>query len=276
MPNPNGCRVFLLLIPPLFSLFPVAAITLILERISSNLLRDQTTRNLRDGAYELHLNRPTSTGSNNTSIDVTLLTKQAPTFALLSVCTLAYVASALGVLGIWDLKRVEGTMQHQRAWSWTVITSNLVMFGASLGVFGYLSSVQNSEKDWKSYEDAAQDGQRLTEETWSCQINKFFPDESWAGNACTTAKATRFCLIGIAISSLLVIVSASILIRSRGGIKWLLGGKGRYAGFESVYELRPTGYQTPYIVQYAPQPILQPGYQAAYTNATANQQMNSR
>lgn len=51
-------------------------------------------------------------------------------------------------------------------------------------------------------------------------------------------KATRFCLIPLAIAALLTIAAVWKLINDRGGIKWLFGGKGRYGGFDSVYELR--------------------------------------
>jgi hypothetical protein len=36
-------------------------------------------------------------------------------------------------------------------------------------------------------------------------------------------------------------VSVWVLIRQRGGLKWLCGGKGRYAGFDNVYELQQGG-----------------------------------
>ena len=92
-------------------------------------------------------------------------------------------------------------------------------------------------------------------------------------------KATRFLLIPIAIFSLLVLVSFWFLIRQRGGLKWLCGGKGRYAGFDNVYELQQGGppgqyaqgttgpyVQGPYAQgppQWAPQPyyVVQPAQQ---------------
>lgn len=54
-------------------------------------------------------------------------------------------------------------------------------------------------------------------------------------------KATRFLLVPMAIFSLLFLVSLWVLIRQRGGLKWLCGGKGRYAGFDNVYELQQGG-----------------------------------
>lgn len=46
-------------------------------------------------------------------------------------------------------------------------------------------------------------------------------------------------LIPLVVSALLVMLSAWILVNDRGGIKWLVGGRGRYGGFESIYEMRP-------------------------------------
>ena len=61
----------------------------------------------------------------------------------------------------------------------------------------------------------------------------------------------------MAIFSLLVVVSLWILVRQRGGVKWLCGGKPRYAGFDNVYELQQTAPPAPYVQgppQWAPQP----------------------
>lgn len=46
-------------------------------------------------------------------------------------------------------------------------------------------------------------------------------------------------LIPLAISSALIVLSAWVLIGDRGGIKWLFGGRGRYGGFDSIYEMQP-------------------------------------
>jgi hypothetical protein len=48
-------------------------------------------------------------------------------------------------------------------------------------------------------------------------------------------------LIPLAISSALILVCTGLLIRDRGGAKWLLGGKGRYAAFDNVMELPHQG-----------------------------------
>lgn len=60
-------------------------------------------------------------------------------------------------------------------------------------------------------------------------------------------KATRFLLLPVAIFSLLFLISLWILTRQRGGLKWLIGGKGRYAGFDNVYELQQGGPQGVYV-----------------------------
>ena len=254
MRNLNGYRVLLLMTPVIFLLFPVAALINILERISNSLLRAQTARNYRTGDFEITVHGPTATGSENmTDMDITLKFNQTPTQSILGVCILAYFVSALGVGGIWELRRTEGTAGHQRVWGWTVLLSNIIMIGAGAGVLGYASSVQSNTKGWQSYEDVGKMDQEYTRETWSCQINKFYPDEGWAGAACGTARATRLLLIPLIISSALVLVSLWILVRDRGGAKWLAGGQGRYAGFESVYELRPTGPTAPYPAQTGPQ-----------------------
>lgn len=262
MRSPNGCRVVLLLIPPLFLLLPIAVLTFVLERVSSSILLAQTLRNWRYGGYDITLYGPTTTGSNDfTNTDITLRIHQAPTFSILCVCIIAYIVGTLSTFGIWELRRVEGTASHQRAWSWAIIVSNLLAMGASIGIFGYASSVQGSERGWQRYEDVGKEDQEYTRETWSCQIDKFYPNQTWAGAACGTAKATRFLLIGMAVASLLVIVSLWILIRDRGGFKWLFGGKGRYGGFENIYEMQPTGPPPPFfaqpIPQWTPQPVQQ-------------------
>lgn len=57
----------------------------------------------------------------------------------------------------------------------------------------------------------------------------------------------------MAIFALLVLGSLWVIIRQRGGWKWLCGGKGRYAGFDSAYELQHSAPQGPY----APAPYAQ-------------------
>lgn len=262
MRNPNGCRVVLLAIPPLFLLFPVSVITFALERISDDLILAQTQRDSRSGGYNITVYGPTRTGSNDsTYTEINFDINEAPTIAILGICILVYIVSAIDVLGIWELRKVEGTQRHQRRWSWVMFISNVVMAGASAGILGYASAVQSSENKWQRYEDVGKDDQIFTRETWACQIHDFFPDQGWAGAACSTAKATRLLLIPMAVSSALVLVSLWILVRDRGGLKWLIGGKGRYGGFENVYELRPTNPGAPRIVQpqqqWVPQPVQQ-------------------
>jgi hypothetical protein len=262
MRNPNGCRVVLLLIPPLFLLLPIGVITFVLERISNSLILAQTQRDWRSGSYDITVYGPNSTNANEfTNKDISLRINQAPTLAILGICILVYIVGAIGVFGIWELRKVEGTSRHQRIWSWIIFVSNLVMIAASVGVLGYASSVQSSEKGWQRYEDVGKDDQEFTRETWACQIDKFYSDQGWAGAACGTAKATRLLLIPIAVSSALVLVSLWILVRDRGGLKWLVGGKGRYGGLQNVYELRSTSPGAQRIVHPAPQWVpQQPAY----------------
>jgi hypothetical protein len=188
MRNSNGCRVILLLVPALILLFPVAVLTFVLERISKSLFFEHTFRNFRSGAYEITLNGPNSTASaDSASTNVTFRIDHAPTLAILGVCVVAYVVSAIDVFGIWELKKVEGTSGHQRMWAWVAFVSNLIMAGISLGVFGWASSLEGSSKGWQSYDDVQKQDQEFTRETWSCQIDRFYPSERWAGAACGTA-----------------------------------------------------------------------------------------
>jgi hypothetical protein len=48
-------------------------------------------------------------------------------------------------------------------------------------------------------------------------------------------------LIPLAISSALIILCTGLLIRERGGTKWLMGGKGRYAAFDNTMEMPHQG-----------------------------------
>jgi hypothetical protein len=70
-------------------------------------------------------------------------------------------------------------------------------------------------------------------------------------------------LIPLAVSSILVMVSTWILTRDRGGSKWLFGGKGRYGGFASVYEMNPHAPAPPFPPgpQFYPMPQQYPGPQ---------------
>jgi hypothetical protein len=258
MRNSNGCRLVLLLTPPLLLLFPVGVLVLALDRISNALLYEHTTRDYRSGSFRLKIYDSTSTGSQSTDKDIDLRIHRAPQFAILGICCLSYIVSAIGVFGIWELRRVEGTRSHQRVWSWLILISNVIMIGASAGILGYASSVQSNENVWRSSEDLGKGGAAFTRETWTCQIDRFYPDSGWAGEACGTTKAIRYMLIPMAVSSALVLVSLWVLVRERGGFKWLRGGKGRYGGFEDVYELGPTAPSAPYAFHPAPQWSPQP------------------
>ncbi|KAH5353410.1 hypothetical protein HBI48_146770 [Parastagonospora nodorum] len=247
----SGCAAVFLFTPPLLLQLPVGVLIFALERISRSLLLSETNRNFRGGTYEVTVYGPASTDSNNsTNTVIDLRINQSPTYATLGTCCVSYVVIAIGLFGIWELRKMEGTPAHHRMWSWLVLISNMIMIGLSAGIMGYTSSVQSNENGWQRYEDVGQSDPRLTRETWACQIDKFYPDSGWAGAACGTAKATRYLLIALAVSSALVIVSLWMLVRERGGMKWLAGGRGRYGGFENTYEMQPN---TSYAFQPAPQ-----------------------
>lgn len=237
MRNRNGFRVVLLLIPSLFLLLPSAIIVLILERVTRNLVYSNTTRDSRSGDWVVSV-PGNSTTSNNVSVPFEVNTN--PTVAIIAVCLVVYVTCAICGLGVWELRRVEGTSRHQRGWFWAMVVSSVVTIGASAAVLGYSSHLQASEKGWQNAADISNVQGRYTRETWACQVYELEPKEDWAGTACATAKATRFLLIPILLSAALVLISLWILLRDRGGMKWLSGGKGRYAGFPNLYELQPT------------------------------------
>jgi hypothetical protein len=247
------CRLFLLLTPPLFLLLPFAALITILERVSKNALYSHLERNMRSGAFEVHLQGHTTTH------DITLDINNGPIYVILGTCIIGYFVAALGTAGVWQLRRVEGTAGNDRMWTWIVFLSNTMMIAAALGSFGYASSVQASDKGWASVEDVGKDGGEHTPETWACQIQQLDPNQHWAGTACGTAKAMRFCLIALAVAALLVCVSLWVLVRARGGLKWVFGGKGRYAGFQSGEQYMPQPHQQwgPQFVQQWGQPVQQ-------------------
>ncbi|KAJ4991594.1 hypothetical protein SVAN01_02975 [Stagonosporopsis vannaccii] len=263
----SGCRLVLLLTPPVLLLFPVSVLVFALERISKYLLLEHTYRDIRSGAYMVTVTGRNSTSSTGASdIDVTMHIDHAPSLAILGVCVAAYIVCAIDAFGIWELKKVEGTYGHQRIWAWTAAIGNILLVALSLGVFGWATSLQSSDNGWQSYDDVRRLDQESTRETWSCQIERFYPSEGWASAACGTARATRFLLIPMAIFALLVLISLLVLIRQRGGLKWLFGGKGRYAGFDNVFELQQGGPPAPYAQgppQWAPQPYyaVQPAQQ---------------
>ncbi len=139
-----------------------------------------------------------------------------------------------------------------------MIVVNILMAGGALGMLGWTSSVQSNERGWQRYEDIGTGDPEYTRETWTCSIQRLYPSQSWAGTVCGIEKANRFLLIPMAISALLVLVSVGVLVRNRGGITWLIGGKGIYSGFDSMYELRPTD-------PFAPHPATQYAVQSAPT-----------
>ncbi|USP78804.1 uncharacterized protein yc1106_06078 [Curvularia clavata] len=259
----NGCRTVLLLLPPVLFLFPVAALTSILERVSKNIFYNHLSRNIRNGDYEISLPWP---GISN-EIQVALDVNNGPILAILGVCIIAYAVAVVSVAGIWQLKKVEGTARHERVWVWIVLVCNLIMVGASLAGFGYATSVQAS--DGQIISDGKVPDREFTRETWACQIDKEFPSKGWAGQACSTTQAMRYLLLPMAVAALCVLGSLWVLVRSRGGVKWVFGGKGRYGGFQGAYELQPQGlvdqYAGPPGVQWVQQPTqqwtMQPGQQ---------------
>ncbi|EUC33859.1 hypothetical protein COCCADRAFT_36413 [Bipolaris zeicola 26-R-13] len=242
MPKSNGCRTLLLLIPPLLFLFPTAALISILERISKNTFYSNLQRSFRTGAFQLVLPRP----GGGPDIGLSLDFNHAPILVILGICVIAYAVTVLSAAGIWQLKKVEGTSRHERVWVWVVLIANVIMIGVSLGGFGYATSVQASDGTWRDYEDAGRPDQELTRETWACQIHSLFPGEGWAGTACGTSQAMRYLLLPMAVAAMAVLGSLWVLVRGRGGLKWLFGGKGRYAGFRGAYELQPQEQGTVY------------------------------
>jgi hypothetical protein len=223
----------------MFLVLPLAIIIFVLERVSSALFLVNTNRSWRYGDKSITFYGPTSNGSDDYDyIDVDVRINIAPTSAIIAICLFAFVISVVGVCGIWELRRVEGTARHQRVWSWTILLTNFATAAACIGILAWASVLQGKE-GWKSYADVGKEDQRWTRETWVCQINQYFGNNDWSVAACGVAKATRFMLIPLAVASLLVILSAWTLIHDRGGLSWLFGGKGRYGGFDSVYEMRP-------------------------------------
>jgi hypothetical protein len=64
--------------------------------------------------------------------------------------------------------------------------------------------------------------------------------------------------IAMIVACIMTLVSLWVLVRERGGLKWLNGGKGRYGGFDNVYELQPSAPNGTYAFQPAPQWSPQP------------------
>ncbi|KAF2475495.1 uncharacterized protein BDR25DRAFT_254473 [Lindgomyces ingoldianus] len=243
MRNSNGLRTLALLTPPLFILLPFSIVAFYLDRTSSIILSRQTPHDF-DGSQTLTLYGPfeppyTLGNTKNSYLDIDIRINNTPTFVTIGTCVFGYIVAILGVCGIWELRRVEGRSGHQRGWSWTLLAASFLSSVLSITACVYSSAVQSWEKKWTGYEDVANEHGKHTKENWACMVNRWFPnqDQDWASAACGFGKAGRWILIPLSLSSFLVMLSAWILVRERGGAKWLFGGKGRYGGFDSVYEL---------------------------------------
>ncbi|KAF2185966.1 hypothetical protein K469DRAFT_664424 [Zopfia rhizophila CBS 207.26] len=241
MRNLNGLRTLLLVTPPLLFLLPLSIVTFLLERAVLGVLVSQTTRDFSDGTRLITFYGPTGNGESDYT-DVELRIDNGPSLGIIGVSVLAFLVSIFGMCGVWELRRVEGTDGHQRKWIWTVLGSAIASTVATIAILIYASIKEGGAKRWKSYEDVARGGV-FSRETWVCQIDEFYGRQNWAGAACGLAKASRFMLVPLAISSILVIVCGLLLVKQRGGMIWLFGGKGRYAGFDNIYEMQPRAEQ---------------------------------
>lgn len=185
--TPITMRTVLLLVPTVLLLLPVTALVTILERISKSLLLEQTGRDWRGGDYLIYLDGPNATDPSTTArtaVDMNI--NNGPSWAMLGVCAAGYLVCAVDALGICELRKVEGTYGSQRVWAWTASVGNIFLSALSLAVFGWSTSVQDSE-GWQSYADVQRQDQEYTRETWSCQIARFYPNEGWTAPACGTA-----------------------------------------------------------------------------------------
>jgi hypothetical protein len=173
MRNHNGVRLVFLIAPPLFLLLPLSVVAFVLERISQSFLAFKTSLDWITGYQTL---------TTSDHVDIHIRVNAAPTGAILGITVLAYVISVIGACGIWELRRIEGGMRHQRGWSWVVIVLNLGVAGASIAVLGWSSALAGQER-WTSRGGALAGGKYMRE-TYLCGIDKFYPDESWAGPGC--------------------------------------------------------------------------------------------
>ncbi|PSN72294.1 hypothetical protein BS50DRAFT_248277 [Corynespora cassiicola Philippines] len=240
MANPNGIRAVILLAPPLFLLLPFSVLLFVLDRISDTVFdAGNFTGRGTYGSY----NSPASTAvSDYGSLNFPVYINSGPTTGIIAIAIAAYIVSILGTCAIWELRRVEGTASHQRKWCWTTLLSNFAVFAASIAVLVYASVASNAP--WKGYIHDRTSSERRTRETWACQISEHY-DESWASGACVLTKTTRYMLIPVAVSAALTMFCTWVLVRDRGGAGWLIGGRGRYAGFESIYEPKRRAQQVP-------------------------------
>ncbi|KAF2011033.1 hypothetical protein BU24DRAFT_427235 [Aaosphaeria arxii CBS 175.79] len=239
MHNRRGFQTVILLAPAIFLLFPLSLVTIALERTAASLFTFQTSQGYRYysgyGRHTITVYGPrtaTQPEEDWSSIRIVVDVNSTSAYCFIAVSIAACIFSLISACGIWELRTIQGPQRHQRIWSWTNLMTNLVTAVASIAILIYASVVQSTE-GWKSYEDVGKEF-RFTRETWSCDIKKFYRTEDWAGVACGVAQTSRYILIPLAISALLVMVSTWILVRDRGGMSWLFGGKGRYAGFEDA------------------------------------------
>ncbi|KAI2482546.1 hypothetical protein Ptr902_04862 [Pyrenophora tritici-repentis] len=161
---------------------------------------------------------------------------------------------------MWQLRRVQDTAGHERAWVWVLGVGNVMLVAAGVAAFAYSTSVQGSEKKWESLDDVGMGGQEHTREGWICGIQEFFPEEGWAGQACGMQKAMRFLMLALVGAAVLVLGSVAVVVRGRGGWKWVGGGRGMYAGFQGVYEMQTPGVSVPYVGAQGGQWMQQPGH----------------
>ncbi|KAF2748254.1 hypothetical protein M011DRAFT_466669 [Sporormia fimetaria CBS 119925] len=241
MGTPTGLRTLFLIIPPLVLLLPISIILFALDRLAHAFFIAQAGYSWRASSHTFTFYGPLTTGapvSEYAYITISMFVNNAATKAYIILSIAGALVATVGMCTVWELRRVEGTARHDRLWAWVGGLLNLIFMGACVGVFGWVTGTQSGE-GWKSYEDvSSRFVQRYTRETWVCQIDEFFPRQGWAGKACGVAKATRFLLLVVAFSALLTLVSIAVLVHDRGGVKWLFGGKGRYGGFDNVYEMK--------------------------------------
>ncbi|KAF2006010.1 hypothetical protein P154DRAFT_518238 [Amniculicola lignicola CBS 123094] len=241
--SPTGLRVLYLITPALLLLLPTSILIVLLDRISRTAWNNSTTTTWLTSSDQLTLTIPPNSGLNatNSLLEVDVAIDRAPQWAFIGLALVAFIASILDSCAIWELRRIEGSRTTQRVWMWILFVVNFCVFGASIGLLGWASALQGAQK-WSGIA-AVEKAERATVETWSCMVDEYFPSEAWAKHVCGLSKATRLLLIPLALSALLVLVSAYILTRDRGSLSWLFGGKGRYAGFPDLYPMQPHQHQ---------------------------------
>lgn len=183
MSSTNGMRVLLLVAPSLFFLLPTAALTVILERISTSIFTHQVNRNWRTGDREITLQTPAnSTSSSPGTTDITFNDNAAPRVAYMLLSLVAILVSCANAFGMFELRRVQGNIGMHKVWGWFILLTNFAIMAGGIGILAWTSSIQADETR-NNYEDVHKD-QRVTRETWACGISRFFPTEDWAGTVC--------------------------------------------------------------------------------------------